>query len=93
MLNDGVILVLFEKPFGTNVFVLDPKDAKKELDLMKNLGITWCRHFNFPWNETEPSKDALLFDHLDNIVNSYRESNMDLLPILWDTPTWAGNDP
>jgi hypothetical protein len=89
-----VFILKFDKPFGCLTFPSDQMRVPEDFELMKSLGIMWCRHFFFNWNEGEPNKGHFNFSSYDKIVQFCDDFGITLLPILGgDIPLWAGSDP
>jgi hypothetical protein len=63
----------------------------------RKLGIGWVRFENFKWPMVSPSRDEYAFDgtvkpwHVnhDSIMAEYRKASLNILPMMFLTPTWA----
>ena len=53
-------------------------------------GARWLRE-EFSWSEIEPQNDSWQWDRYDHLMLEAAERNMRVLPVLFDTPKWAGS--
>ena len=53
-------------------------------------GARWLRE-EFSWPEIEPQNDSWQWDRYDHLMIEAAERNMRVLPVLFDTPKWAGS--
>ena len=60
------------------------------LDKAAPTGAKWLRE-DFEWSKIEPQNDAWKWDVTDNLLIEAAKRNVHILPVLIDTPSWAGS--
>ena len=53
-------------------------------------GARWLRE-EFSWAEIEPQNDSWQWNRYDHLMIEAADRNMRVLPVLFDTPSWAGS--
>jgi hypothetical protein len=53
-------------------------------------GARWLRE-EFSWAEIEPQDNSWRWDRYDHLMIAAADRNMRVLPVLYDTPSWAGS--
>ena len=74
-------LVTNAQGWGTN--------SQSILDQTTPLGVHWLRE-DFQWSTIEPSNDSWDFSRYDHLLLEAAARNIRILPVLIDTPRWAG---
>jgi hypothetical protein len=64
-------------------------EVGQEQDRAARAGVRWLRE-EVQWSTIEPSDDAWSWDHDDRVVAEAARRGMRILPVLRDTPSWAG---
>lgn len=82
-----------ERGFGMSVANILPglseQELNRRLDDMVSLGVTWIR-LDFNWSVLQPKADKEPdWSTIDKVVIAAKARNLNLLPILVYTPTWA----
>jgi hypothetical protein len=64
-------------------------DIGWEQDLATEVGAGWIRE-EFSWERIEPSNDQWNFSRYDDVVEEAAKRRLTVLPLLMNTPDWAG---
>jgi len=73
--------------YGIQAFLVD-QDAATLTDEVVSLGVSWVKQ-DILWRDFEPVKGAIDFNTLDNIVNTLRDQNLNVLLTVSAAPDWA----
>lgn len=66
-----------------------PEELARRFDDMASIGITWLRlDFNWRWIQADKDK-PIDWSRLDKVVSAARTHDIEVMPILLFTPTWA----
>lgn len=72
---------------GIAAFLVD-QDVPTLSDEIAALGVTWVKQ-EILWRDFEPVKGEIDFNTLDNIVNTLRDKNLNILLTVSAAPAWA----
>lgn len=78
-------------PYGANFFLereADPWVRRKTVEMAREAGIRWAKQ-QFLWAHIEPEPGAFDFDAYDDIVELYRENDMEVIARLDWPPAWV----
>lgn len=73
--------------YGIEAFLVD-QDVAALTSELSSLGVTWVKQ-EIAWRDFEPTQGNIDFDTLDNIVNTLRASNINILLTVSAAPSWA----
>jgi polysaccharide biosynthesis protein PslG len=73
--------------YGIEAYLVD-QDVITLTDEIVSLGVEWVKQDIF-WRDFEPIKGEIDFNTLDNIVNTLRENNLNILFTVSAAPDWA----
>jgi hypothetical protein len=73
---------------GANTGNFNREQGLKRLEAMKEAGITWDR-CDFWWGRIEPEKGRFVYDDFDWVIEQYRQSGIQLMPILCYFSAWS----
>lgn len=63
-----------------------------EQDQARQTGVKWLRE-EMRWNVVEPQQGTWNWERYDRLFTSAAQRDMNVLPLLMDTPAWAGESP
>ena len=73
--------------YGIEAYMVDQNVATLT-DQVVSLGVSWVKQ-QILWKDFEPVKGEIDFNTIDNIVNSLRDKNLNILLTVSAAPTWA----
>lgn len=65
-------------------------DAGMEQDQARQTGVKWLRE-EMHWDVVEPQRGTWSWERYDRVFTDAAQRDMNVLPLLMDTPAWAGD--